>query len=156
MFQNPFMEEAIKEAKKALSLNEVPVGAILVNSESGKIISRSHNLSVNCNNAILHAELNVMMKACKKLKTKYLSNCDLYVTLEPCTMCAAAISMYRIKRLFYSALDSKFGAVESNMNFFKSKNCFHTPEIYSGIYEDIASKMMKDFFKSVRLYNKTF
>ncbi len=148
--QTRYMEHAIKMAKKGGILQEVPVGAVVVERNSGLIIAKAHNKVESKKSPLYHAEIIALTLASKKLGSKYLSECDLYITLEPCPMCAAAISMYRIGRLYYGAKDSKFGAVESVSNFFNSKNCFHRPEIYSGIYEETNSLLMKDFFRYIR------
>lgn len=150
MLNNKFMQIALKEANKAFSKGEVPVGCVIVHSHTGEIISKSHNLCESKNSPLMHAEINSLLAASRKFDKKYLDECDLYVTLEPCAMCAAAISMYRIKRLFYSAYDTKFGAVESGVRFFSSKNSFHTPEIYSGILEQESALLMQEFFKQLR------
>lgn len=150
MFQNKFMNLALFEAEKAASLGEVPVGCVIVERNSSKIISSSYNQTEIKQTPIYHAEIIALTEACKKLSTKYLANCDLYVTLEPCPLCAAAISMCRIGRLFYAASDHKFGAVGSASNFFSSSNCLHKPEIYSGISAAKSTKLMQDFFKLLR------
>lgn len=150
MIKNKFMLLAIEEAKKAFSNDEVPVGAVIVDSKSGEVISQKHNSCEKAKSPIMHAEILSLMDASIKLGQKYLINCDLYVTLEPCALCSAAISMYRVKRLFYSCYDKKFGSVESGVKFFNSSNCFHTPEIYSGILEKESSLLMKSFFKRLR------
>jgi len=149
LFDNKFMDLALKEARNAYNAGEVPVGAVIV-SDRGEIISKAYNLCETNKNPTMHAEMLAMSKASSKLGSKYLVNCDLYVTLEPCPLCAAAISMYRIKSLYFGALDPKFGAVESVTNFFHSKNSMHHPEIYSGIKSKEAAELMKDFFKSLR------
>jgi tRNA(adenine34) deaminase len=149
LFDNKYMDLALEEAKKAYEAGEVPVGAVVV-SNNGEVISKAHNLCEYKSDPTMHAEIIALKDACAKLGCKYLINCDLYVTLEPCPLCAAAISIYRIKSLYYGAYDSKFGAVESVTNFFCSKNSMHHPEIYSGIKSKEASELMKDFFKSLR------
>ena len=148
MFQNKFMIEALTLAKIAGSEGEVPVGALIV--LDGKIIAKAYNLVERENCATNHAEFIVLREASRKLKCKYLFNCDLFVTLEPCPLCAAAISMFKVRRLFYGAKDIKLGAVESVTSFFNSKNCLHKPEVYSGIYEEDASILMKEFFQKIR------
>ena len=145
-----FMEESLKQARKALIQDEVPVGAIIVNRLNGKIIAKAHNMVEAKNNALLHAEMIVITKACKILGSKNLSDYDIYVNLEPCTMCAAAISYTRIGRLFYGAADPKQGAVENGVRFFTSSSCFHRPEIYDGLLADISSDLIKSFFQKIR------
>lgn len=144
---------AIKEAKKAYDLGEVPVGCVIVDRVEKKIVAKSHNIMQKSQNPNFHAEIVAINKACKKLKTKNLSNCDIYVTLEPCTMCASAISHARINSLYYGACDKKHGAVENGVRFYSSKACFHKPNIYSGIGSKQSSEMLKDFFIKIRSLN---
>jgi len=150
MFDNKFIKLALEKAKEAAARGEVPVGAIVVERKTSKVISAKHNLSETKKSPIHHAEILALTEATEILGTKYLSNCDLYVTLEPCPLCAAAISMFRIGRLFYGASDSKFGAIESGSKFFSSPNCHHRPEVFSGICAEESSKLMQDFFKKLR------
>lgn len=143
------MSEALKEARNAYNIGEVPVGAVIV--KDNKIIATAHNMVQNNLNPLAHAEVIVIYKALRLLKVKYLSNCDLYSTLEPCVMCAAAISHSKIKRLFYGAQDIKFGAIENEYNFFNSKACYHKPEIYNAIKAEESSFLLKNFFKNLRV-----
>jgi len=143
------MQQALLEAKKAFENNEVPVGCVIADSE-GNIISRAHNLVEKTQNPNFHAEMIAIDEACKKLGSKNLENYDIYVTLEPCTMCASAIANSRITRLYYGALDDKHGAVENGVRFFTSKSCFHRPEIYSGIYAEESTELLKSFFSKIR------
>jgi len=143
------MQQALLEAKKAFENNEVPVGCIIADSK-GNIISRAHNLVETTQNPNFHAEMIAIDQACKKLGSKNLENYDIYVTLEPCTMCASAIANSRITRLYYGALDDKHGAVENGVRFFTSKSCFHRPEIYSGIYAEESTELLKSFFSKIR------
>lgn len=145
------MEEALKQAQIAFNKNEVPVGAILVNRISHEVIVRAHNMVEQQNNSLLHAEIIAINQACQILSSKNLSQYDLYVTLEPCIMCAAAIAFSRIGRLFYAATDPKQGGIESRERFFKSKSCFHQLEIYSGFSADVSEKLIKKFFQKIRL-----
>lgn len=147
--KNPYMEQAIIEAKKAFNLGEVPVGAIIV--YKGNIIARAHNLRENSNNALAHAEILVINEACKKLNSWRLDNCELYVTLEPCPMCAGAIINARLKTVYFGAYDSKGGACGSVVDLFRKGTFNHTPEVYSGIMEDACEKLLKDFFKMTRI-----
>ena len=144
-----FMNEAHKEAKKALKNSEVPIGGLLVNNEDESIISRKHNQINNFNNAIYHCEILLILDACKKLKTKYLNNTTLFITLEPCTMCSAAISEVHISRVYFSAYDTKNNGLE---NFLKLniKNDIFVPDVYGGINEFQNSILIKNFFKSKR------
>ncbi len=147
---NNFMNLALEEAYKAFKIGEVPVGAIIVDNKTKEVIARSHNLVESYSNPIFHAEILAINEACKFLGKKYLLSCDIYVTLEPCAMCAAAISYSRIKRLFYGASDSKSGGIENGVRFFTNANCHYKPEIYPGIKEDESSKILTDFFKALR------
>ncbi len=147
---NQFMLIALEEAKKALIASEVPVGAVIVHRDDGKVIALSHNQVENLQNPTMHAEMLVINAACELLKVKNLSEYDLYVTLEPCAMCACAISHARIGRLFYGASEPKTGAVENGVRFFTSKNCHHRPEIYPGIMAEESKGLLQDFFKNLR------
>ena len=144
-----FMNEAIVEAKKALASNEVPIGAILVDNSLGEIISRNYNQMNRFNNAIKHCEIDLIFETCEKLKQKYLENMTLFVTLEPCSMCASAISEVHINSIYFGAYDEKNGGIEKIRLAFKRNNIF-TPNIYGGILEDRCGKLLKEFFKKVR------
>ena len=147
---NFFMQEAINQAQIALKNNEVPIGGILVDNVTNNIITKNHNQINANNNAIFHCELCIINDACKKLNSKYLNSTTLFITLEPCTMCAAAISMARIRRLYYGASDLKSGGIENGVKFFSHPSCHHRPEVYGGIDELRAQKLLKTFFKSKR------
>jgi len=149
-FDNFFMKQALEQAQIAFDKNEVPVGAVIVDRLNHKIVAIGYNKSEETNNALYHAEIIAINEACKTISSKNLSNYDIYVTLEPCAMCAAAIAHSRLNRLFYGALDPKHGAVESNLRFFNSKACFHRPEIYGNILAENSSLLMKEFFKKIR------
>ena len=149
MNENNYMELAIEHAKKAALLNEIPVGAILVDYKNQEILSLRHNEIVNTNYPLNHAEILVIKEACKLKKCRYLVNTVIYVTLEPCFMCAAAISEARIKTIYFGAYDEKKGAIENGIRIFSNKNYFK-PEIYGGIKEKECSIMLKDFFYSKR------
>ncbi len=146
---NYFMNEALLEAKKGLSYNEIPVGAILVDNDTQEVISRHYNQMNTFNNAIKHCEINLIFDACEKLKKKYLDNTSLFVTLEPCCMCASAISQVHIESIYFGAYDEKNGGIENIRLTFERKNIF-TPNIYGGIMEDKCSKLLKEFFKTIR------
>jgi len=146
--KNPYMEQAIIEAKKAFELGEVPVGAIMV--YKGDIIARAHNLREKYNNALAHAEILVIYEACKKLNTWRLDGCDLYVTLEPCPMCAGAIINSRINAVYFGAYDSKGGACGSVVDLFKKGSFNHSPVLYSGIMEDTCEELLREFFRKLR------
>lgn len=141
---NP-MQLAIEQAKTAAEKNEVPVGAVLV--ENGKIIAVAHNQNISLNDPTAHAEILVLREACKIKNQSRLDGCDLYVTLEPCAMCAAAISLARIRRVYYSIPDKKFGAVENGARIFQSTSCHHFPEVYSGFHEKESQNLLQNFFK---------
>lgn len=145
-----YMKLALKEAEKAFKKDEVPVGAVVVNPQTGEVVARAHNLSEHGKDALAHAEIEVMRKACKKLNQKRLWGLDLYVTLEPCTMCAAAASMMRIEKIYFGAKDAKGGAVESGVKFYEQPTCHHRPEIVDGILAEEASNLLKIFFKQKR------
>ncbi|RCL00729.1 MAG: tRNA-specific adenosine deaminase [Candidatus Tokpelaia sp. JSC189] len=138
------MKTALSEAHKALALDEVPVGAVIVHN--GHIIAAAHNLTHSVSDPTGHAEIRSIRMTCSALQSERLADCDLYVTLEPCAMCAAAISFARIRRLYYGALDPKGGAVEHGPRFFNQPTCHHRPEIYSAIAESEATNLLKDFF----------
>ena len=143
-----YIKIAIKEAQKAFIKKEVPVGAVLV--KDNKIIARAHNLIETKNNALYHAEINVINKAIKKLGQKFLNDSILYVTLEPCLMCAGAIQLARIKKVVYSAKEPKFGCLSSQGNAYQTFKGNHNVEIVGGLLEEVTSKMMKDFFIAIR------
>ena len=145
---NPYMEQAIIEAGKASELGEVPVGAIIVHK--GEIIARAHNLREKNNNARDHAEILVINEACKKLNSWRLDHCELYVTLEPCPMCAGAIINSRIGTVYFGAYDSKGGACGSVVDLFAKGSFNHSPTVYGGIMEDACEEVLKDFFQKLR------
>lgn len=151
-----FMDAALGEARQAVPADEVPVGAALV--KNGKIIARAHNRtrgSAGCPpDPTNHAEIAVIRLACAALNTERLTGCDLYVSLEPCAMCAAAISFARIRRLYYAAGDAKGGAVEHGSRFFSSKSCSHAPELYPGLSELESEALLKEFFQRKRRQEK--
>jgi tRNA(adenine34) deaminase len=146
--KNNFIEEALRQAKIAFEKDEVPVGAVIV--ENGKIIAATHNQNLYLKDPTAHAEILALREAAKIKNSPRLDECDLYVTLEPCAMCASAIALARIRRVYYAASDQKFGAVENGAQIFSSSSCFHRPEIYSGIAEEDAKELMIKFFKSKR------
>ena len=140
------IEELKKLALKANKKDEVPISAILV--KKNKIIFSAHNTCHNSNNPLNHAEMIVINKALKKTKKKFLNEYDIYSSLEPCTLCASAISFCRIKRIFFCAYDTKFGAIKNGVKIFSKKNSMFKPEVYGGIEEKFFSKILKNFFKS--------
>ncbi len=145
-----YMLEALKEAQKAFTADEVPVGCLIVNSQSGEIICRAHNLSEHGDDATAHAEILAIREACRKLGQNRLRDMDMYVTLEPCTMCAAAISFARINHLYFGAYDEKGGGVANGIKFYEQKTCHHRPKITGGILEEESSELLKKFFKNKR------
>ncbi len=148
MKKNQFMQEALKMAKLAFKKDEVPVGAVIV--ENGKIIAKAHNKNLTLTDPTAHAEILSLRKAAKIKGSSNLSNCDIYVTLEPCAMCAAAISLAKIKRIYYGASEKKFGAIESGIKLFSANSCYHRPEVYSAISETESKELMVNFFKNKR------
>lgn len=142
-----FMELALKEAKKAYQKGEVPVGAIIV--LDGQVIAKAHNNRESKQNPIGHAEMLAIIKASKKIGSWRLENASLYVTLEPCAMCAGAIIQSRIKNVYYGALDLKSGAVSSIINLFEYP-FNHKPNMVGGIKDEQSSQLLKDFFKNLR------
>ena len=148
------MHLALLEAQKAYQKSEVPVGAVIVNNSTDEIIAKAHNQVEEFSNVLYHAEISVIQQASKRLNKKYLTMCDLYITLEPCSMCCSAIAFSRIKRLFYGASDIKHGAVENNTRFFTTAACYHRPEVYNGISNNISQQLLKRFFQGLRYTNK--
>lgn len=143
-----YMKIAINEAKKAYKKGDIPVGAVIV--KNNKIISKSYNKKEKNNCPIDHAEILVIKKACKKLKTWHLDGCTLYVTMEPCLMCAGALIQSRIEKIVYGVKNSKFGFVGSIDNIFSKENINHKVKIEKNICEKEIKKMLKDFFKDKR------
>lgn len=149
-----YMQIALKEAEKAYQKDEVPVGAIIVDPSTNSIIAKASNKSEHGTSAMAHAEILAMEKACKKLHQNRLWNLEMYVTLEPCTMCAAAISMMRIKKIYFGTPDSKGGAIINGVNFFASPTCHHRPKVEYGILQAECSEILKKFFKNKRSVTK--
>jgi tRNA(adenine34) deaminase len=143
------MDLAIDEAEAAGARGEVPVGAVLI-SAAGEVLARAGNRTLELHDPTAHAELLAIRQACAKLGSERLTGCDLYVTLEPCAMCAAAISFARIRRLYFGASDPKGGAVEHGPCLFAQPTCHHAPEIYGGIGEARAAALLKRFFAARR------
>ncbi len=143
-----FMSIALEEARAAQGRGEVPIGCVVVCD--GKVIARAGNRTLSDKDPTAHAELVAIRAAAKVLGTERLTDCDLYVTLEPCAMCAAAISFARIRRLYFGAGDAKGGAVESGVRFFVQPTCHHRPEVYGGINESESAALLKEFFQARR------
>ena len=148
MNEEKFMKEALKEALKAKNKDEVPIGCVIV--YNSKIIARGHNLRETKQQSINHAEIIAIQKACKKIGSWRLEDCDLYVTLEPCCMCAGAILQSRIKNVIYGAKDPKGGSIYSTLHMYEQKGFNHYPNVISGILETECSQILKDFFKEKR------
>ena len=140
---------AFAQAEAAAGRGEVPIGAVIV-SPTGEILASAGNRTLEDKDPTAHAELLAIRAAAKAMGSERLTNCDLYVTLEPCAMCAAAISFARIRRIYFAAGDEKMGAVEHGSRFFTQPTCHHVPEVYSGIGEAEAKVMLIDFFKARR------
>ena len=145
---NRFMEIALEEARAAGERGEVPVGAVLV--MDGTVIASAGNRTRAERDVTAHAEVAVIREAARQLGQERLGGADLYVTLEPCTLCAAAISFARIRRLYYGAEDPKGGAVDNGVRFFAQPTCHHAPDVYSGISGLEAAEILKDFFAERR------
>jgi tRNA(adenine34) deaminase len=142
------MALALAEAHKAAGAGEVPVGAVVV--RDGEAIALAHNAPRALNDPTAHAEMLAIRRAAEKLGSERLEGCELWVTLEPCTMCAGAISYARIARLYYAAADPKGGAVEHGARVFEQEQCLHRPEVYSGMGEAEAAKLLRGFFRERR------
>lgn len=148
MTASSFMELALKVAKAAAEAGEVPIGCVLV--RDGEVVASAGNRTLADRDPTAHAEMLAIRAAAQKIGSERLTDCDLYVTLEPCTMCAAAISFARIRRLYYGATDPKGGAVDSGVRFYASPTCHHVPEVYSAVGESEAAAMLKEFFRARR------
>ena len=143
-----FMAEALREARKAALLNEVPVGAVIV--KNNKIIARGHNLREKTNDPTAHAEIVAIRKACKKLKSWRLEGCTIYVTVEPCAMCAGTLLWTRIDRIVFGANDPKGGSIGSSFELFRVKGINHHPEITRGVLDMRCALLIREFFKKKR------
>jgi tRNA(adenine34) deaminase len=143
-----FMQQALEEARAAAARGEVPVGCVIVSE--GAVVARAGNRTLADRDPTAHAELLAIRHAAAALGSERLIDCDLYVTLEPCAMCAAAMSFARIRRLYFGAGDPKGGAVEHGVRFFAAPTCHHRPEVYGGIGESEAAGLLRDFFQARR------
>ena len=143
-----FMDMALDEARAAGRRGEVPVGCVVV--RDGKVIASAGNRVVAEHDPTAHAELVALRAAATALHSERLEDCDLYVTLEPCAMCAGAIAFARVRRLYYGAADPKGGAVDNGVKFFAAPTCHHRPEVYGGLAEAEASALLKEFFQERR------
>ena len=148
MVSPSYMQTALDEARAAGARAEVPVGCVVV--RNGEVIARAGNRTLADKDPTAHAELLAIRQAAAALGSERLTDCDLYVTLEPCTMCAAAMSFARIRRLYFGAADPKGGAVEHGVRFFAQPTCHHRPDVYGGINESDAAALLKDFFRERR------
>jgi tRNA(adenine34) deaminase len=142
------MQAALEEARKGATAGEVPIGAVIV--KDGEVIARAHNTPRGSHDPTAHAEILAIRAAARLLGNERLEGCELWVTLEPCAMCAGAIAHARLARLYYAASDPKGGAVEHGARVFEQEQCLHRPEVYSGMGEDQASALLKDFFRARR------
>ena len=142
------MDDALAEARAAQAADEVPVGAVIV--REGAVIARAGNRTLRERDPTAHAEMLAIRAAAAAVGSERLTDCDLYVTLEPCAMCAAALSFARIRRLYYGAADPKGGAVDNGVRFFSSPTCHHRPEVYGGMSESEAAAMLREFFQARR------
>jgi len=143
------MAAALQQAKLAEQQGEVPVGAVLVDN-SDHVIAQGHNLTIQKNDPTAHAEIIVIRQACEKLKTERLDGLTLYVTLEPCPMCATAISFARLKNVYYGAYDPKGGGIDHGPFIYDQETCHHKPAIFGGIMEKECGKILEEFFKEKR------
>lgn len=148
MAEQPFMQIALAEANAAAAAGEVPVGAVIV--RAGAVVARARNRTLADRDPTAHAEMLAIRAAAGALGSERLTECDLYVTLEPCAMCAAAIAFARIRRLYYGAADPKGGAVDNGVRFFASPTCHHRPDVYAGIGESEAAALLREFFRARR------
>lgn len=144
-----YMAQALAQARTAFDAGEVPVGAVIVDA-TGNIVAAAGNLTESTNNPTAHAEILAIQKACTLKGAPRIPDCDLYVTLEPCPMCAAAISFARIRRVYFGAYDPKSGGVEHGPKIFTHATCHHKPEVYGGIDETACGEILKTFFREKR------
>ena len=143
------MALALAEAARAAERGEIPVGAVITGPD-GAVLASAGNRIIELNDPTAHAEMLAIRKACELLQSERLKNCDLYTTLEPCPMCAAAISFARIRRVYYGAEDEKSGGVDHGPRIFSQPTCHHVPDVYSGIQARASSQLLKSFFNSRR------
>ncbi len=145
-----YMEMALASAEIAAHRGEVPVGAVIVDTRTGRVVANCSNQTISRNDPTAHAEMLAIRAAGSMLGSQRLVDCDLYVTLEPCPMCAAAISLARIRRLYFGAYDPKGGGVEFGARIFDQSSCHHRPEIYGGLHESKSGELLKNFFEKRR------
>ena len=145
-----YMQDALDEARKAAARDEVPIGAVLVDVETGDIVARGGNATIERADPTAHAEIMVIRDGCKTAGAQRIPACDLYVTLEPCAMCAAAISFARIRRVVYGAPDPKGGGIDHGGQFFTQPTCHHRPDVTGGVLAEPCGQILKDFFAAKR------
>lgn len=150
MTPDEYMQLALVQAQLAAEIDEIPVGCLIVNPSGNEIIASTHNRNQHTFDATAHAEILAIRQACEKISQNRLWDMDMYVTLEPCAMCAAAISFARIKNLYFGAYDEKGGAVVNGVKFYEQKTCHHKPQICGGILEKQCSEILKQFFQNKR------
>lgn len=150
MEKTDYMRLALDLAREAAENDEVPIGAVVVNPQSGEVVATARNESAHSGDATAHAEILAIQRACRKLGQTRLWDMDMYVTLEPCTMCAAAISFARIKNLYFGAADAKGGAVISGVKFYDAVTCHHKPLVEDGILAKESAELLKSFFQKKR------
>lgn len=148
MIFRSFMGNALEQARLAIAAGEVPIGAVIV--KNGEVIASAHNLVESASDPTAHAEMVVIQKASRLLSSPRLIDCDLYVTLEPCAMCAQAISLARIRRVYYGAPDPKGGGVEHGARVYNHATCHHIPEVYSDLQAEECGRLLRDFFQQKR------
>lgn len=148
-----YMKIALSEAKKAFDANEVPIGAVII-SPKGEVVSKAHNLTETKKNPLCHAEILAIQKACKKINEKYLMDYSIFVTLEPCPMCATAISLAKIKNIYFASSDEKGGAVLNGIQLYKTAKNLYKPNYFYGCFDSESSELLKIFFKNLRKNNK--
>ena len=148
---NPFMKLALQEASLAGDAGEVPVGAVI--EKSGKIIAKTHNLVRKLHDPTAHAEMLAIRKACAVVQSERLEGCNIYVSLEPCAMCAMAISYARLQAIYFACGDIKFGAITNGVKLFTTSSTLYKPEVYDGIMEEEAKNLMQQFFQNLRKQN---
>ncbi len=146
--ENLYMQMALEEARAAAAAGEIPVGAVLV--RDGEVLARTHNRREEKQSALSHAEVEAIHLGCEKLGTWRLSDCDLYVTLEPCAMCTGAIAQAKIRRLYFGAYDPKGGFAVSNAGLLEHPGLMHKPEYYCGIMEEECKELLSEFFRNLR------
>lgn len=150
MNKEEYMKIALELARQAAQNDEVPIGAVIVNPQTGEIVSQATNQSAHRGDATSHAEILAIQRACQKLNTTRLWDLEMYVTLEPCTMCAAALSFARIKKIYFGAEDKKGGAVINGVRFYGAPTCHHRPQYEGGICAEQSSALLTDFFRAKR------